>query len=481
MIHLRFVTAALAAAWLVAAAQPSAAVAPPAAATPNIVLILADDLGYAELGSYGQKKIRTPNLDRMAKEGVRFTQYYAGAPVCAPSRCVLLTGRHPGHAAVRNNAQVEPEGQLPIPDSDVTVAEALRARGYATAAIGKWGLGPTGSEGDPNRQGFDLFYGYNCQRHAHNHYPTYLRRNGERVALEGNDGGATGKQFSHDLMEAEALRFIRENRARPFFLYVPFTIPHVALQVPEDSLAAYRGKWDDPPYEGGKGYIPHPHPRAAYAAMVTRLDRSVGRILAALRETGLERNTVVLFTSDNGPTHGGVGGSDSVFFESAGSFRGLKGSVYEGGIRVPFLARWPGRIPAGRICDRPTPAYDVLPTLCEAAGVDAPAGIDGVSFLPALMGTGDAKEHPYLYWEFPGYGGQQAVRMGDWKGVRQNLNQPRRGGTAVALYDLASDSAESRDVAAENPGIVHRIARIMRGVRVPSERFPMPMLDGPDR
>lgn len=446
-----------------------------AADRPNIVFILADDLGYAELGCYGQKIIRTPHLNQLAAEGMRFTRFYSGNAVCAPSRCVLMTGKHPGHAFIRSNSEVKPEGQTPIPADTVTVAELLKAKGYATAAIGKWGLGPMGSTGDPTKQGFDLFFGYNCQRHAHNHYPTWVWRNDQRVTLDGNDGGHTGKQHTHDLMEAEALRFLQENKGRPFFLYVPFTIPHLALQVPEDSLAEYKGKWDDPPYEGGRGYQPHPHPRAAYAAMVTRLDRSVGRILERLNTLGLDENTIVFFSSDNGPTHGGAGGSDSAFFESAGPLRGLKGSLYEGGIRVPFLARWPGRIAPGRVSDLAGGSQDILPTACELAGAAVPKDVDGISIVPTLLGKGEQKKHEYLYWEFPGYGGQQAIQMGDWKAVRQNLN---KGRVVTELYNLGADLGEKQDVAAKHPEIVVRLEKQMRAARVPSKEFPMKALDG---
>ena len=445
---------------------------------PNIVLIMADDLGYAEVGCYGQKKIRTPNLDRMAAEGMRFTQYYAGAPVCAPSRCALMTGKHPGRMSIRNNSEIQPEGQKPIADSDVTIAELLRARGYATACIGKWGLGFPDSEGDPLKQGFDTFFGYNCQRHAHNHYPTYIRKNRERIPLEGNPGGPTGKHHTHDLMEAEALKFIEQNAARPFFLYLPFTIPHAAIQVPEDSLAEYRGKWDDPPYTGGQGYQPHPTPRAAYAAMITRMDRSVGRILERLKSLNLDKDTLVIFTSDNGPTHGGVGGSDSAFFESAGPLRGLKGSVYEGGIRVPFISRWPGRIAPGTSRDFVAAHWDILPTLCHAAGADKPRDVDGISFLPILTGNGAMPAREYLYWEFPAYGIQQAVRMGNWKAVRQNMN---RGNIVTELYNLKEDLAESKNVAAQNPEILKRMEEIMKEAHTPSREFPLRPIDPPRR
>jgi arylsulfatase A len=464
------------AAWAVAATVAHAE--PAAPRKPNVILILADDLGYAELGCYGQKKIRTPNLDRMAAQGLRFTQFYAGSPVCAPSRCALMTGKHGGHAAIRDNREFKPEGQEPLPVGEVTVADLLRKQGYDTAAIGKWGLGPPGSEADPNKRGFDLFFGYNCQRHAHNHYPTYLWRNDKRVELEGNTGGATGKQYSHDLLEAEALKFIREHKDGPFFLYLPFTVPHVAIQAPDDDiLAMYKGKWDDPAYDGKKGYQPHPSPRAGYAAMVTRLDRSVGRVLDLLRDLGLEDNTLVLFTSDNGPTHDKVGGSDSEFFESAGPLRGLKGSVYEGGIRVPCLARWPGRVKAGSVSDLPAYFPDLLPTFLDVAGAaDAvPKGLDGHSIAPELFGQAEKqKRHEYLFWEFAGYGGQQAVRLGDWKGVRRDL---QKGKAKLQLYDLAADVGEKNDVADQHPDVVRRLEKILDTDRVPSKVFPIKGLE----
>lgn len=448
---------------------------------PNIIFMMADDLGWNDVGAYGQKKIRTPRIDRLAAEGLRFTQYYAGAPVCAPSRCVLMTGKHLGHAYIRNNKSVKPEGQEPMAAREVTVAEALKKRGYKTAAIGKWGLGPVGSEGDPNKQGFDLFYGYNCQAVAHNFYPRTLWRNSEEERLEGNERGLTGKQYSHDLMEREALRFVRENHERPFFLYLPFTIPHLALQVPEDSLQEYAGLWDDPPYTGGRGYLPHPQPRAAYAAMVTRMDRTVGRVIDLVDELGLGKDTLIFFTSDNGPTHGGIGGSDSEFFDSNGPFRGLKGSVYEGGIRVPMIARWTGKIQTGRVTSLPSAHYDILPTLCEAAGAPVPRGIDGVSLMPKLLRKKGQRQHEFLYWEFPAYGGQQAVRMGDWKGVRQGLLRSR---TPVELYNLKTDPGEQHDLARANPEVVQEIRNVMLREHVPSRIFPFPALDGqrpPDR
>lgn len=439
---------------------------------PNIIFILADDLGYGELGCYGQKKIKTPSIDAVAAEGLRFTNFYAGNTVCAPSRCTLMTGLHQGHAYIRTNREVKPEGQEPIPADSITIATLLKKKGYATGATGKWGLGPVGSTGDPNQQGFDLFFGYACQREAHSYYPTFLRRNDQKVMLEGNDG-KTGKNYSHDLLEAEALKFITENKDRPFFLYVPFTIPHMAMQVPEDSRKEYLGKWDDPPYKGGKGYLPHDTPRAAYAAMVTRMDRSVGRIMALLKKLGLDDNTLVLFSSDNGPGDN-YGGIDSIFFESAGPLRGYKGDLYEGGIRVPFIARWPGHIKPGT-CNTPFAFYDVMPTLCEVASTPAPRNIDGLSFLPTLLGK-EQKKHESLYWEFPSYGGWQAVRMGDWKGVRKNL-QKENSPTPIELYNLADDLGEKKNVAAEHPDLVARIAKIMADSHTPSTLFPIKALD----
>ncbi len=440
---------------------------------PNIVYILADDLGYAELGCYGQTKIQTPNIDKLAAEGMRFTQHYSGNPVCAPSRCALMTGLHTGHTQVRGNKQVGGKegwvlgstigGQWPIKADTVTVAKILKKAGYTTGAFGKWGLGLVGTTGDPNKQGFDRFYGYICQRQAHTYYPNHLWNDGRIEWIEANKDGKE-QAYSHDLIAAEALKFIRANRDRPFFLYVPFTIPHVALQVPEDSLAEYRGKWPDPPYKGDKGYFPHPNPRACYAGMVSRMDRDVGRITALLKELGLDENTLVIFTSDNGPTFNG--GSDSAFFESAKPLRGLKGSVYEGGIRVPYIARWPGRIKAAATNNHISAFWDFLPTCCELIGQNTPQDIDGISMLPTLLGRDKQQnKHEYLYWELRG---QQAIRMGKWKALRL------KPGRKIQLYDLENDIAESRDLADEHPEIVTKMAEIFRTGRTESEVFPLP-------
>lgn len=437
---------------------------------PNIVLIVADDLGYGELGCYGQTKIRTPRLDALAAEGLRLTQFYAGAPVCAPSRCVLLTGKHNGHAAVRDNSEVKPEGQMALPAAEITIAETLRDGGYRTGAFGKWGLGAPGSEGAPLAQGFEQFFGYLCQREAHNFYPDHLWRNDERVELVGNSRGLTGQQYSHDLIVDEALAFVREHAQEPFFLFVPFTIPHLALQVPEDSLDEYRGLWEDPPYDGKKGYLAHPAPRAAYAAMVTRMDRDVGRIVDLVEQLGLGENTLILFTSDNGPTYDRLGGSDSEFFASAAGLRGLKGSVYEGGLRVPFIARWTGVTPAGSVSEQAVAAWDLFPTFCELARIAPPAGLDGLDVSAVLRGVAPPLERE-LYWELPSYaGGQQALRSGDWKCVRLGT---KKGGAPLELYHLGRDRAETANVADQHPRVVAELAARLETIRADHPLFPL--------
>jgi arylsulfatase A-like enzyme len=459
---------------------------------PNIVYILTDDLGYGELGCYGQQKIRTPNIDRLAAEGMRFTQHYSGSPVCAPSRCTLLTGKHTGHSYIRDNDEMgergdvwhDPnlEGQRPLLPSTETVGTMLRREGYITACIGKWGLGGPGSTGHPNKQGFDHYYGYLCQRVAHNYYPTHLWRNEEKHILEGNEyffphqrlpedkdphdpasyASYSGEQYAPDLMVEEALGFIRSNKDNPFFLYFATPVPHVSLQVPEDSLDEYEGSFPETPYRGEKGYVPHIAPRAAYAAMITRMDRDVGRIMALLEDLGMGENTLVIFSSDNGPTY--AGGVDYDFFESAGPLRGLKGSVFEGGIRVPMIARWPGKVKAGTRTDHTSAFWDVMPTLAEIVGAQTLGNIDGVSFLPTLLGKGNQKKHEYLYWEYFGRP-SQAVRMGDWKGIRLDAKEDPDG--PVELYNLSTDMGEEHNVAAEHPEIVREIESIMAS-RTPS-------------
>lgn len=452
--------------------------APAGRAKPNVILFVGDDLGHSELGCYGQEKIRTPNIVRLASEGVRFTQFYSGSPVCAPSRCVLMTGMHSGHAFVRDNKEIQPEGQLPIPSETRILPKLLEDEGYATGAVGKWGLGYPGSGSEPEKMGFDLFFGYNCQRHAHNHYPSYLWRNLERVTIEGNDGkSATGKQYAPDLFEREALAFIRANKSRPFFLFYATTAPHLALQVPEDSLAEYRGRWEETPYDGKNGYLPHPTPRAAYAAMVTRFDRSVGRVLGLVKELGLDKDTLVLFTSDNGSTYR-IGGYDPEFFQGTRPFRDAKGAIYEGGIRVPLIARWPERIWPGRTSAHVAAFQDILPTVVEAAGGTGrlPANLDGLSFLPTLLGSGMQVGHPYLYMEFAGYGGQVMVRMSNWKALRRGLL--KNPDAPLEMYDLSIDIGEQNNVAREHPELSRRARVLMKEGHRPSKEFRIPALDG---
>lgn len=467
---------------------------------PNIVLILADDLGWGDLGCFGQRHIRTPHIDRMAAQGIRLTQHYSGNAVCAPSRCVLMTGYHPGHAFIRDNRTVPPEGQYPIPPETVTLAELFHDLGYATGAFGKWGLGPPQSHGDPLAQGFDRFFGYNCQGVAHNFYPTYLWDNDRRTPLDNPPFASQqklpsdadprdpasyarylGKEYAPDRIAEQALDFIRRHRDRPFLLYFPTTVPHLALQVPEDSLAEYRGKFDDVPYVGDRRYLPHIAPRAAYAAMVTRMDREVGRILDLVRDLGLDEQTIFVFSSDNGPAADALGGTDSNFFRSAGPFRGRKGSLYEGGIRVPGIVRWQGHVAAGGASDRVTGFEDWLPTLLDLVGAAPPPKIDGISFAPTLMGKRQAPR-PFLYREYPAGEGEQSVRIGDWKGIRPRLAPDGKQGAPdlrIELYDLAADVGETRDLAAEQPRVVAQIEATLRAEHTPSQEFPLPALDRP--
>ncbi|HET6406833.1 MAG TPA: arylsulfatase [Chthoniobacteraceae bacterium] len=470
---------------------------------PNIVFILADDLGYGDIGAFGQKKIRTPNLDRLAAGGMKLTAHYAGGNVCAPSRCTLLSGKHQGHAYIRENrgGLVGTEGQEPVPAGELAMPLTLKSLGYASACVGKWGLGPVGSSGDPLNQGFDRFFGYNCQAQAHNLYPEHLWSNRDKVKLANPPFSAhqklpsnadpkapesyaqfNGKQYSADLIGEQALAFIRQNRDRPFFLYFATTIPHLALQVPEDSLNEYEGAFPEEPYLGGRGYLPHRTPRAAYAAMVTRMDRDIGRLMDVLGELGLAKDTIIIFTSDNGPLYNRLGGTDTEFFDSASGYRGRKGSFYEGGFREPCLVSWPDRIAPGSSSDRVTGFEDWLPTLLDLIGQknSAPDGMDGISFAPTLLG-GTQQPRPFLYRESPGYSGQQAVRAGDWKLVRQRLNPgPKAKDLApptTELYNLATDPAEKTDVAAQHPDIVEALTKIATEEHVKSDLFPIRALD----
>ena len=433
--------------------------------TPNIIFILADDLGYGDLGCYGQETIQTPNLDRMAAEGMIFTDHYAGSTVCAPSRCCLMTGLHTGHAYVRAN------GRLPLRPSDVTVAEALQRAGYTTGIVGKWGLGEPDTTGIPNRQGFDHWFGYLNQRHAHNYYPDYLWRNEEKVELSNEvrpvnpPGGVATKrvQYSHDLFTADALEFVAQNKDGPFFLYLAYTIPHANNEAKNEGMEV--------PSYGRYAQEDWPDPQKGHAAMITRMDGDIGRLFARLKSLGLDEKTLVLFSSDNGPHR--EGGADPQFFGSSGPLRGHKRDLYEGGIRVPLIARWPGRIAAGSGTNHVSAFWDFLPTCCDLVGVVPPADIDGLSMLPTLLGKPERqRQHRYLYWEFHEQGKKQAVRMGNWKAVRLNVAKHPNG--PIELYDLDRDLGEEVNIADEHPEMVGKMAALMATARTPSERWSWP-------
>ncbi|QNL48196.1 arylsulfatase [Olivibacter sp. SDN3] len=444
---------------------------------PNIIFILADDLGYGDVGFNGQQFILTPNIDRLAAEGIRFNQFYAGTTVCAPSRSALMSGQHTGHTFIRGNLGVEPEGQYPIPDSLFTMAEALKQAGYTTGAFGKWGLGPVNSEGDPNRQGFDHFYGYNCQSLAHRYYPTHLWDNDKKVVLEQNGDLLYNKQYAPDLIQQEALAFIDKNKDEPFFLFLPYILPHAELLVPDDSIfQSYKGKFPEEVFKGddyGKdarpsGYASQAYPHATFAAMVARLDWYVGQILDQLKTLGIDEQTLIVFSSDNGPHV--EGGADPEFFNSGGGLRGFKRDLYEGGIRVPFAARWPSVIQPGQQNDFIGAFWDLFPTFTALAGAEQTQGVDGISIVNALTGKDTQKQHTYLYWEFHEQGGKQAVRYEQWKGIR--LKAKEDPGGPIELYDLSRDLQEQQDVAAEHPEIVKVIAQFMEEARTDSEIFP---------
>ena len=451
--------------------DPKAEAASTDIAKPNIIYILADDLGYAEVGAYGQEKIETPNIDALAKNGMLFTQHYSSAPVCAPARYMLLTGRHAGHAFIRGNDSwasrgdvqnylaVEKdstlEGQRPMPDSTVTLANKLQDMGYTTSIFGKWGLGAPHTNSIPTKMGFNYFYGFNDQRQAHTYYPLHLYRNENRVHLNNDTiaphtkldmaadpkdpasyAGFTSNQYAPDLIFGELLAFVERNKKRPFFLYWATPLPHVALQAPKRWVDHYVKKFgDEKPYLANKGYFPNRYPHATYAAMVSYLDENIGKLINQLKDEGIYDDTLIIFTSDNGPTYNG--GADSDWFESAKPFRGGagygKGHVTEGGIREPMIVSWPGHISPGSKTDHVSAQYDVLATLADLTGFEKPKDTDGISFLPTLLSTGEQKEHGFLYWEFPEYGGQIAIRMGDWKVIRKNLKGTGRKST-LELY-----------------------------------------------
>lgn len=442
------------------ALEPATQATTPASRPHNIVFILADDLGYGDVGCYGSAAIATPQIDALAREGTRFTDAYAGSPVCAPSRAVLMSGLHTGHTRIRNNSPrvggtpeafaggAEGGVRLSLTASDRTIAEGLRAGGYATGISGKWGLAEPGTDGIPTRRGFDAWLGYLNQNHAAYHYPEYLDENDGIRALPENRQGRRGV-YSNDLMTDFAVDFLQRHHDRPFFLYLPFTLPHARLEVPELGAYAARTDW--------------PEEARIYAAMVTQLDHSVGRLRAELKRLKLDASTVVFFTSDNGP----VKAPRTELLRSASHWRGRKGSVYEGGIRVPMIVRWPGRVPEGQVSSEPWSFADVAPTLLELAGLPVPAGFDGRSVLPVLTGTVASLGERPLYWEIPNDRLHQAVRLGPWKAVRAGLDQP------LELYDLAADPTESTDVAVRHPKTVAKLRALLDSSHIPSPHWPV--------
>lgn len=474
---------------------------------PNIIFFLADDLGYGEVGVYGQEKIQTPNIDSLAKNGMMFTQHYSGAPVCAPARYVFLTGKHTGHAFIRGNDEWNErgnvwdyalasedasfEGQRPIPSNTITLGDQLKKAGYETSILGKWGLGAPESEGIPNLQGFDYFYGYNCQRQAHNLYPPHLWENIEKSSLDNELVAPRTKldsladpydessynlfnqnDYAPEIIHDKALNFIDTNKDNPFFMYYASPLPHLPLQAPKEFVDKYRKLFgDEKPYLGDKGYFPNRYPRATYAAMVSYLDYQLGELIAKLKELNIYDNTIIIFSSDNGPTY--TGGVDFEFFESSKPFANgygrTKGYVYEGGIRIPLIASWPNKIKANSKSEHISAFYDLMPTICDIAGIEPPKDIDGKSFKAELLGK-KQEPHDFLYWEFPSYKGQQAVRMGKWKGIRKNIFE---GNLEIELYDLDSDILETNNIASQYPDIVKQISKIMIQEHEPSknERF----------
>lgn len=442
---------------------------------PNVVFIIADDLGYGDLSCYGQEKFRTPNIDRLARQGMRFTQCYSGTTVSAPSRSCLITGLHSGHTPVRGNREVEPEGQMSLPADTESIFRLFKRAGYVTGAFGKWGLGAPGAVGDPNNQGIDDFFGYNCQLLAHNYYADHLWENEKRVELPGNYDGGYGV-YTQDLIQEKGLEFLDKNKDKPFFLFLPYVLPHAELIVPEDSiLQKFRGMYPEKPFKGCDsgllfrkgGYCSQKEPRAVFASMVYRLDVYVGQVVAKLKELGIYDNTIIVFTSDNGPHR--EGGADPDFFNSNGIFRGYKRDVYEGGIRVPFITVWPGVVTPGQtefMCS----FWDMMPTFAQLTGNKAKAG-DGVSLVPLLTGKGKQKIHDYFYFEFQEMGGRQAVRKGDWKLIRLNVSDNAK--SRLELYNIAADPSENINVAAEYPEVVQELSALMEEAHVYDPNWPL--------
>lgn len=444
---------------------------------PNIVFIMADDLGIGDIGVYGQTKIKTPNLDQLAQQGAKFTQFYAGTSVCAPSRASLMTGMHTGHAYVRGNKELEPEGQEPLADSIRTFAMGLQQAGYTTGAFGKWGLGMVGTSGDPNLKGFDTFYGYNCQRQSHRYYPTHLWHNDKRITLTGNDL-SNKVYYAPTLIQEQTLKFIDENKDKPFFLFVPTVLPHAELAGPEDEYyKMYENAFVETPHQGQDyganatiaGYASVDKPRATFASMVTRMDAYVGQIIEKLDELGLRENTIILFTSDNGAHR--EGGADPDFFNSSADFKGVKRSLYEGGIRTPLIVNWKNKIAPNQQINHIGAFWDVYNTMLELGNMPSTAETDGISFLPTLLNNGKQKTHKYLYWEFHEDGGRQAVLSKGWKLIKQKVKSP--SDSYYELYNIDKDPLEQNDLARSNPKKVQELSKLIDAAHIESSIYPL--------
>lgn len=449
------------------------------AVPPNVIFILADDLGYGDLGFLGQQYTETPNIDRLAEEGMFFSHHYAGSTVCAPSRSSLLTGLHTGHTPIRGNSEVQPEGQFPMADTVMTLSKVFQEAGYATGAFGKWGLGMNETSGHPSRQGFDSFFGYLCQRYAHRYYPAYLWENQKKVELPGNDW--TNKvTYAPDVIQEKTLEFIDQNQSKPFFLFMPIVMPHAELAVPDDEIfQKYRHKFgEETPHTGPLGgdygpemkipaYQSQPFPHATHAAMVARIDKIVGEVVSKLETLGLSENTLIIFSSDNGPHR--EGGADPDFFDSNGIFRGYKRDLYEGGIRAPTIVKWPAKVKAGSASNHVSAFWDWLPTFAELVGNNAPLGIDGISLLPTLLGEKEQPKHDYLYWEFHELGGRQAVQKEGWKLVKYQIKDTEK--MTVELYNLSVDPGETQDLAKENPAKVAELDELIKKAHLPNSMF----------
>jgi arylsulfatase A len=434
---------------------------------PNVILIVADDLGYGDVSCYGQTKFHTPNIDQLAKEGMLFTQHYAGAPVCAPSRCALLTGRHTGHASIRGNRKTNKEGDYPLPEADVTIQQMFQKEGYTTGMFGKWGLGYPGSSGDVINKGTDFFFGYYGHLAAHNYYPEYLWNNDDKFFINKNNH-YSNNVYAPALIQDSVLTFIERNKNRPFFLYLPTTIPHAELAAPESYMSKYKDKFgEEQSYKGIKtikvatrfgAYDAQKSPKAAFAAMINVLDDQVGQMIAKLKEEGIYDNTIIIFTSDNGPHK--EGGAAPDYFNSNGGLRGYKRDLYEGGIRVPLIMSWPGKIKSGK-SDFISANWDLMPTFADIIHTEPLKNVDGVSLYSVIFDQLDLQmQHPYLYWEFHEEGGKQAIREGKWKAIKLNVMHSAK--TRIELYDLEKDVSETKDVSGQYPEILKHMIELMR-------------------